>query len=77
MQGPSRDLIGYAGDPPVADWPNQARVAVNFCVNYEEGAEYCLLNGDDRHETLLRNPFFIFSLKALLVNLMRLALIFR
>ena len=53
MQGPSRDLIGYAGDPPVADWPNQARVAVNFCVNYEEGAEYCLLNGDDRHETLL------------------------
>lgn len=48
-----RDLIGYAGDPPFADWPGGARIAVNFCVNYEEGAEYCLLNGDDQHETLL------------------------
>lgn len=47
-----RDLIGYAGDPPFADWPGGARIAVNFCVNYEEGAEYCLLNGDDQHETL-------------------------
>ena len=53
MERPSRDLIGYASTPPLADWPNGARVAVNFCVNYEEGAEYCLLNGDDRHETLL------------------------
>ena len=48
-----RDLIGYAGDPPFADWPGGARIAVNFCVNYEEGAEYCLLNGDEQHETLL------------------------
>ncbi len=48
-----RDLIGYAGDPPFADWPGGAGIAVNFCVNYEEGAEYCPLNGDDQHETLL------------------------
>jgi len=48
-----RDLVGYAGDPPFADWPGGARIAVNFCVNYEEGAEYCVLNGDDHHETML------------------------
>ncbi len=51
--GQERDLIGYAGNPPLADWPDGARLAVNFCVNYEEGAEYCLLNGDEHHETLL------------------------
>ena len=51
--GPARDLVGYAGDPPDADWPGGARIAVNFVLNYEEGAEYCLLNGDEGNETLL------------------------
>src|ERR1700752_5313616 len=35
-----RDLIGYAGKPPHAKWPNDGRVAVNFVMNYEEGSEY-------------------------------------
>ena len=35
-----RDLIGYAGDPPHARWPGDARIAVNFVINYEEGSEY-------------------------------------
>jgi len=35
-----RDLIGYAGKPPHAKWPNDARIAVNFVMNYEEGSEY-------------------------------------
>lgn len=48
-----RDLIGYAGNPPDAAWPNDARVAVNFCINYEEGAEYSILNGDNRSESIL------------------------
>ncbi len=47
---PTRQLAGYGGRPPHADWPGRARVAVNFCINYEEGAEMCVLNGDDRSE---------------------------
>src|SRR5262245_521612 len=41
----ARDLIGYAGDPPHARWPGEARIAVNFVMNYEEGSEYNV--GDD------------------------------
>ncbi|MEM7427822.1 MAG: polysaccharide deacetylase family protein [Pseudomonadota bacterium] len=47
---PARDFVGYRNDPPHADWPGGARIAVNFCINYEEGAEMCILNGDDRSE---------------------------
>lgn len=47
---PSRDLNGYGANPPDPKWPGGARVAVNFCINYEEGAEMCVLNGDDRSE---------------------------
>ncbi|MBX2837297.1 MAG: polysaccharide deacetylase family protein, partial [Gammaproteobacteria bacterium] len=49
-QRPTRDLIGYRDQPPHADWPGGAQIAVNFCINYEEGAEMCVLNGDDRSE---------------------------
>src|SRR4029450_5433473 len=35
-----RDLVGYAGRPPHPHWPGDARIAVNFVVNYEEGSEY-------------------------------------
>ncbi|RLR18228.1 allantoinase, partial [Sodalis-like symbiont of Bactericera trigonica] len=41
-----RDLIGYAGKPPHAGWPQQARIAVQFILNYEEGAESHVLHGD-------------------------------
>jgi putative urate catabolism protein len=47
---PSRDLTGYGANPPDPQWPGGARVAVNFCINYEEGAEMCVLNGDARSE---------------------------
>jgi len=47
---PRRDLRGYGASPPDARWPGSARIAVNFCINYEEGAELCVLNGDDRSE---------------------------
>ncbi len=50
MPTPARDLIGYRNNPPKADWPDGARIAVNFCINYEEGAEMCILNGDERSE---------------------------
>jgi hypothetical protein len=35
-----RDLVGYAGNPPHPHWPGEARIAVNWVINYEEGSEY-------------------------------------
>ena len=48
-----RDLTGYANRPPTVQWPNQARVAVQFVINYEEGAENCVLHGDPASEAFL------------------------
>lgn len=48
-----RDLKGYKGKPPKANWPNQARIAVQFVLNYEEGAENCILHGDSSSEIFL------------------------
>jgi putative urate catabolism protein len=48
-----RDLIGYQGQPPHANWPNKARIAVQFVLNYEEGAENCKLHGDPASEMFL------------------------
>jgi len=48
-----RDLIGYGANPPAAQWPGGARVAVQFVINYEEGAENSVLNGDKRSEAFL------------------------
>ena len=47
----ARDFVGYGETPPHPRWPGDARLALNFVINYEEGAEYSLLNGDDRPET--------------------------
>lgn len=49
----SRDLIGYGAAPPAANWPHRARTAVQFVVNYEEGAENSILNGDPGSEAFL------------------------
>jgi peptidoglycan/xylan/chitin deacetylase (PgdA/CDA1 family) len=48
-----RDLIGYGEHPPQAHWPNGARVAVQFVLNYEEGAERSILHGDPVSEFFL------------------------
>ncbi|MFN3432811.1 MAG: allantoinase PuuE [Sphingomonas sp.] len=48
-----RDLIGYGASPPDARWPGGARIAVQFVVNYEEGAENSVLNGDAGSEAFL------------------------
>lgn len=50
---PRRDLIGYGATPPDPRWPGGARVAVQFVVNYEEGAENSVLNGDKASEAFL------------------------
>ncbi|MEO0549056.1 MAG: allantoinase PuuE [Pseudomonadota bacterium] len=49
----SRDLVGYGANPPAANWPGGARTAVQFVVNYEEGAENSVLNGDAGSEAFL------------------------
>jgi len=48
-----RDLIGYGRNPPQANWPGQARIAVQFVLNYEEGGENCVLHGDPASEQFL------------------------
>jgi len=48
-----RDLIGYGGHPPHPRWPSEARIAVQFVLNIEEGAESCILNGDAGSESYL------------------------
>ncbi len=45
-----RDFIGYGGNPPQARWPGGARIALNIVLNYEEGSEYAIAEGDDRVE---------------------------
>ncbi|HWU03361.1 MAG TPA: allantoinase PuuE, partial [Novosphingobium sp.] len=48
-----RDMAGYGAAPPQANWPGGAKVAVQFVINYEEGAENCVLNGDPGSEAFL------------------------
>jgi peptidoglycan/xylan/chitin deacetylase (PgdA/CDA1 family) len=46
-----RDFVGYGRRIPQIRWPDDARIAVSVVINYEEGAEYSLLDGDSHHET--------------------------
>ena len=48
-----RDMIGYGAQPPQADWPGAARIALQFVVNYEEGGESNVLHGDPGSEQFL------------------------
>ena len=48
-----RDMIGYGANPPHANWPEDARIAVQFVLNYEEGAESSILHGDAAAESFL------------------------
>ena len=52
-----RDLAGYGRNPPQAQWPGQARVAVQFVLNYEEGGENSVLHGDAGSEQFLSEMF--------------------
>ncbi len=53
MSYPPLNYIGYGKNPPQANWPNQSRLAINFVINYEEGAELNILHGDDESEHYL------------------------
>ena len=53
QQNYPRDLVGYGRNPPDPRWPGEARVAVQFVLNYEEGGENCVLHGDAASEAFL------------------------
>lgn len=48
-----RDLVGYGRNPPHPHWPNDARICVQFVINYEEGGENNILHGDRASEAFL------------------------
>ncbi|MGY8873809.1 MAG: allantoinase PuuE [Gammaproteobacteria bacterium] len=48
-----RDMTGYGENPIQPNWPNNARIAVQFVLNYEEGAENSILHGDKSSESFL------------------------
>jgi putative urate catabolism protein len=52
-----RDLVGYGRHAPHARWPSQARVAVQFVLNFEEGGENSVLHGDAGSEQFLSEMF--------------------
>jgi putative urate catabolism protein len=52
-----RDLIGHGRHPPHPQWPGDARIALQFVLNYEEGGENCVLHGDAGSEQFLSELF--------------------
>lgn len=59
-----RDLEGYGRDCPDVHWPGNARIAVQFVINYEEGAENCILHGDAASEAFLAEIVSAVPIKA-------------
>jgi hypothetical protein len=51
-----RDLIGYANNPPHPRWPQDARIALSFVLNYEEGGERNVLYGDAPSKGVPKTP---------------------
>jgi peptidoglycan/xylan/chitin deacetylase (PgdA/CDA1 family) len=48
--GPPRQMVGYGGKPPKVTWPGGARIAIALVVNYEEGSELSVGDGDQTNE---------------------------
>ncbi len=53
MSNYPRNMVGYGQNPPHPQWPDNARIAVQFVINYEEGSENCILHGDVASEAFL------------------------
>ena len=53
IPGPPRDVVGYNGKPPRVTWPGGARIAISLVVNYEEGSELAVGDGDANPERVL------------------------
>lgn len=50
----ARDSVGYGEHSHNPQWPNKAKIAVSFVLNYEEGGEHSVLNGDAHSEAYIR-----------------------
>ena len=48
-----RNMVGYGAKGKKISWPNNAKLALQIVLNYEEGGESCILNGDKYSETFL------------------------
>ena len=58
MMGSERDFRGYGRTPPHAQWPGQARIAININLNFEAGGERCVGDGDAVSESMLTDTGF-------------------
>jgi peptidoglycan/xylan/chitin deacetylase (PgdA/CDA1 family) len=70
IPGPQRDLIGYGEHPPVVRWQNEAKVAVQVVVNYEEGSEKTFAMGDGVNDGMYELPFAVDDQRDLAVESM-------
>ncbi|HEY0279104.1 MAG TPA: polysaccharide deacetylase family protein [Solirubrobacterales bacterium] len=70
VDGPPRELVGYGENPPKIRWENDARVAVQIVINYEEGSEKTYAMGDDVNDILYELPFAIEGQRDLAVESM-------
>ena len=56
-----RDMTGFGRHVPAPPWPDDAKLAVQFVVNYEEGGERCLLHGDSESEAFLSEICLLYT----------------
>ncbi len=64
-----RNMLGYGSNPPEVKWPNNSKIAVQFVLNYEEGGENCVLNGDKFSEIFLSEIIGAKAIKGRHINM--------
>ena len=67
-EGPPRDYVGYGEHPPHVRWQDDARVAVQIVVNYEEGSEKSFSMGDGENDVMHEIPFHLDGIRDLCVE---------
>lgn len=70
VPGPRRELIGYGEHPPRVRWQNDAKVAIQIVVNYEEGSEKSFAMGDQVNDGMYELPFAVDDQRDLAVESM-------
>jgi peptidoglycan/xylan/chitin deacetylase (PgdA/CDA1 family) len=70
VAGPPREIVGYGEHPPLIRWADEAKVAVQLVVNYEEGSEKTYAMGDNTNDILYELPFALEGQRDLAVESM-------
>ncbi|GAC1386800.1 MAG: hypothetical protein NVSMB48_25750 [Marmoricola sp.] len=70
VEGPPREIAGYGEHPPQVQWQDDAKVAVQIVINYEEGSEKTFAMGDGTNDILYELPFAIEGQRDLAVESM-------